>query len=105
MDRIRRLANQVDMLLGLLVSIVLGSIVGSVIGHPLAHPIISSAIGMAILLLYLSGYSLGTLWVLGLERGLMVVSVFVWCVIVSSLLGSHGSVLSVLSGFSFFSAS
>jgi hypothetical protein len=105
MDRLRQLAHQVDLLLGLVVSIVLGTIVGSVIGHPLAHPIFSSAIGVAILLLYLSGYSLGTMWVLGLERGLMVVTVFVWCVIVSSFLGSHGSVSSVVSGFSWFSAS
>ena len=45
-----------------------------------------SALGVIFLLLYVASYSLGAIWMMGAQQGLLVVSVFVWCVILSSWL-------------------
>jgi hypothetical protein len=32
----------------------------------------------------MASYSLGTIWMMGAQRGLVVVSVFIWCIILTS---------------------
>jgi hypothetical protein len=66
--------------------VVLGSVIGLAMRHPLGHLILSSALGVIFLLTYMASYSLGAIWMMGTQQGLIVVSVFVWCVILSSRL-------------------
>jgi hypothetical protein len=83
----RYLLNNIDLALGLVLSVVLGSVVGLAMSHPLGHLIFGSALGVIFLLTYIMSYSLGAIWMMGAQQGLIVVSVFVWCVILSSWLG------------------
>jgi hypothetical protein len=82
----RHLLNNIDLALGLVLSVVLGSVVGLAMSHPLGHLILGSALGVIFLLTYMASYSLGTIWTMGTQQGLIVVSVFVWCVILSAWL-------------------
>ena len=82
----RHLLNNIDLALGLVLSVVLGSVVGLAMSHPLGHLIFGSALGVIFLLTYIMSYSLGAIWMMGAQQGLIVVSVFVWCVILSSWL-------------------
>lgn len=82
----RYLLNNIDLALGLVLSIVLGSVVGLAMSHPLGHLILGSVLGVIFLLTYIMSYSLGAIWMMGAQQGLIVVSVFVWCVILSSWL-------------------
>jgi hypothetical protein len=52
--------------------------------HPLGHLILGSALGAIFLLTYLASYSLGAIWLIGTQQGLIVVSVFVWYAIISA---------------------
>jgi hypothetical protein len=56
--------------------------------HPLGQLLMGSALGVMFLLIYVASYSLGAIWMMGAQaqQGLLVVSVFVWCVILSSWL-------------------
>jgi hypothetical protein len=81
---VRRVLNNTDLGLGL--SVVLGSVVGCAMSHPLGHLLMGSALGVMFLLIYVASYSLGAIWMMGAQQGLLVVSVFVWCVILSSWL-------------------
>jgi hypothetical protein len=80
------LVNNIDLALGLVLSVVLGSVVGLALSHPLGHLMLGSALGVFFLLTYMASYSLGAIWMMGTQQGLIVVSVFVWCVILSSWL-------------------
>jgi hypothetical protein len=82
----RHLLNNIDLALGLVLSVVLGSVVGLAMSHPLGHLILGSALGVIFLLTYVASYSLGAIWMMGTQQGLIVVSVFVWCVILSAWL-------------------
>ena len=93
---LRRVRNNLDLVLGLLLSVVLGSVVGLVMGHPLGHLILGSALGVIFLLTYVASYSLGAIWMMGAEQGLIVVSVFVWCVIFSLWLSPTPELASTL---------
>ncbi len=99
MEKTRRLIGDPDLALGLLLSIVLGGGVGLVLSRPIGHVLLGSAIGVALLAAYLLAYSLGTIWLLGVERGLLMVSAFAWCIILSAWLGSHPAGSSVVSFF------
>ncbi|MBI3326723.1 MAG: hypothetical protein HYZ81_08485 [Nitrospinae bacterium] len=99
MDRIRQLVRDLDLMLGILVSLVLGGVVGFVMGHPLGHMLFGSTIGVAIFAIYTLAYSFGTLWLVGVERGLLVVSTFVWSIILSAFLSSSPEVPSVVGMF------
>jgi hypothetical protein len=91
--------RDLDLMLGLLLSIALGGVVGLVLSHPVGHVIIGSAMGIGILSIYIVGYSLGTLWLVGMEQGMVLVSAFVWCIILSSFLGSSSMVSSMVGSF------
>lgn len=86
MGWVRQLFNNVDLALGLVLSAVLGSVLGFAMSHPLGHLILGSALGVIFLLVYIASYSLGAIWMMGAQQGLLVVSVFVWCVLLSSWL-------------------
>jgi hypothetical protein len=96
---IRRLSKHTDLAMGLMLSVVLGSVVGLVTGHPLGHLLLGSTLGIMVLLIYVASYSLGTIWLMGAQPGLLVVSVFVWCIILSSWLGPTPEIPSALSLF------
>lgn len=96
---IYRLVKNTDLALGLMLSIVLGSVVGLTMSHPLGHMLFGSALGVIFLIIYVGCYSLGAIWMMGTQRGLLIVSAFVWCVILSSWLIPHPEVPSVLSVF------
>jgi hypothetical protein len=83
---VRQVLNNTDLALGLVLSVVLGSVVGFAMSHPLGHLLMGSALGVMFLLIYVASYSLGAIWMMGAQQGLLVVSVFVWCVILSSWL-------------------
>ena len=83
----RHLLNNTDLALGLVLSVILGSVMGLAMSHPLGHLMFGSALGVIFLLTYIMSYSLGAIWMMGAQQGLVVVSVFVWCVILSSWLG------------------
>lgn len=86
MGWVRQVLNNTDLALGLVLSVVLGSVIGLAMSHPLGHLILGSALGLIFLLTYMASYSLGAIWMMGTQQGLIVVSVFVWCVILSSWL-------------------
>jgi hypothetical protein len=44
----------------------------------------------------MASYSLGAIWMMGSQQGLIVVSVFVWCVILSSWLSPTPAISSAL---------
>jgi hypothetical protein len=93
---VRSLLNNIDLALGLMLSVVLGSVVGFVMSHPLGHLMLGSALGVIFLLTYMASYSLGAIWMMGTQQGLIVVSVFVWCMILSSWLSLSPEVASAL---------
>ena len=99
MSWLTRLANNADLALGVLLSVVLGGVVGVALSHPLGHIIVGSSAGLGLLALYILGYSLGTLWLVGVQQGVLVVSAFVWSAILSSYLGSSAAASSVLGFF------
>jgi hypothetical protein len=72
-----------DLVLGLGLSVILGSVVGLTMSHPLGHLILGSGLGVVFLLTYGASYSVGAIWMMGAQQGLVVVSVFVWCIILS----------------------
>jgi hypothetical protein len=39
-----------------------------------------------VLLMYLASYCIGAIWLVGMQQGLVIVTVFVWCIILSSAL-------------------
>jgi len=82
----RHVLTNTDLALWVVLSVVLGSVVGFAMSHPLGHLILGSALGVIFLLTYMASYSLGAIWMMGTQQGLIVVSVFVWCVILSSWL-------------------
>jgi hypothetical protein len=86
MGWVRQVLNNTDLALGLVLSVVLGSVVGLALSHPFGHLIMGSALGVMFLLIYVASYSLGAIWMMGAQQGLLVVAVFVWCVILSSWL-------------------
>jgi hypothetical protein len=90
------LLDNVDLALGLMLSVVLGSVVGLAMSHPLGHLILGSALGVIFLLAYMVSYSLGAIWMMGTQQGLIVVSVFIWCVILSSWLSPTPEMSSTL---------
>jgi hypothetical protein len=95
---IRFLAHETDLACGLGLSICLGVVLGLVIGHSMGRLICGSAIGVTILLLYILSYSIGAIWMIGMQQGLVVVTVFIWCMLLSSALGG-GLKLPILAGF------
>jgi hypothetical protein len=54
--------------------------------HPLGHLSLGSALGVGFMLTYVASYSLGAIWMMGAQRRLVVVSVFIWCIILTSWL-------------------
>jgi hypothetical protein len=94
----RSLVHETDLTFGLVLSICLGIILGLLMGHPLGQLICGSAIGVMVLLLYILSYSIGAIWMIGMQQGLVVITVFVWCMLLSSALGG-GLKLPILSGF------
>jgi hypothetical protein len=99
MEWVRQLVNNTDLALGLVLSIVLGSVVGLAMSHPLGHLILGSALGVIFLLIYVASYSLGAIWMMGAQQGLIVVSVFVWCIILSSWLSPTPEMSSAIHWF------
>jgi hypothetical protein len=95
----RQLANNPDLVLGLVLSVILGSVVGLAMTHPIGHLIFGSILGVSFLVVYVASYSLGTMWMMGPQQGLVVVSVFVWCIILSSRLGPNLEVSSAVRWF------
>ena len=93
---VRQLLNNIDLALGLMLSVVLGSVVGIAMSHPLGRLILGSALGVIFLLAYIASYSLGAIWMMGTQQGLIVVSVFIWCVILSSWLSPSPEMSSTL---------
>jgi hypothetical protein len=93
----RFLVHETDLACGLGLSICLGVILGLIIGHPLGRLICGSALGVTVLVLYVLSYSLGTIWMIGMQQGLVVVTVFVWCTLLSTVLGG-GLKLPLLAG-------
>jgi hypothetical protein len=89
--------HQPDLTFGLMLSICLGIILGLLMGHPLGQLICGSTLGVTILLLYVLSYSIGAIWMIGTQQGLVVVTVFVWCMLLSSALRG-GLKLSILAG-------
>jgi hypothetical protein len=85
---VRSAMHQPDLTFGLMLSICLGIILGLLMGHPLG----------TVLLLYVLSYSIGAIWMIGTQQGLVVVTVFVWCMLLSSALGG-GLKLPILAGF------
>ena len=77
------LLDNIDLALGLVLSVVLGSVVGLAMSHPLGHLMLGSALGVIFLLTYMASYSLEAIWMVRTQQGLIVVSVFVWCAILS----------------------
>jgi hypothetical protein len=99
MQWIRPLVNHADLALGLMLSVVLGSVVGLTMSHPLGHLLFGSALGVAFLVIYVGGFSLGAIRMMGAEQGLVVVSAFVWCVLLSLWLTPHPEVSSMVDLF------
>jgi hypothetical protein len=99
MRLVRQLVNNADLALGLVLSVVLGSVVGLAMSHPLGHLILGSALGVMLLFIYVASYSLGTIWMMGAQQGLLVVSVFVWCIILSSWMSPTPELSSAVSLF------
>lgn len=93
---IRSLTHETDLTLGLVLSICLGVVLGLLMGHPLGRLLCGSVIGVTVLLLYVLSYSIGAIWMIGMQQGLVVVTVFVWCMLLSSALGG---VKLLLAGF------
>jgi hypothetical protein len=91
--------ENIDLAMGLVLSVVLGSVVGVATSHPLGHLLLGSTLGVMVLLIYVASYSLGTIWLMGAQPGLLVVSVFVWCIIMSSWLGPTPVISSAVSLF------
>ena len=85
---IRTLVKETDLAFGLVLSICLGVVLGLLMGHPLGRLMCSSAIGVTVLLLYVLSYSIGAIWMIGMQQGLVVVSVFVWSLLFSSALAA-----------------
>ena len=83
MSWLHQLLNNTDLALGVALSVVLGSVVGLAMSHPLGHLILGSVLGVIFLITYVASYSLGAIWMMGAQQGLLVVSVFVWCIILS----------------------
>jgi hypothetical protein len=92
---IRQLASYTDLVLGLVLSVVLGSVVGLTLSHPLGHLLAGSALGALFLIIYVGAYSLGAIWMMGTQQGLVVVTIFVWCMLVSLWLGPHPDISSL----------
>jgi hypothetical protein len=92
----RQVANNTDLALGLVLSVVLGSVMGLAMSHPVGHLIFGSVLGVSFLIIYVVSYSLGTMWMMGAQQGLLVVSAFVWCMILSSWLGPNLEVSSLV---------
>jgi hypothetical protein len=86
MTWVRSFVNDTDMVFGLVLSICLGSLVGLVVDHPVGQVIYGSATGAVVLLMYLASYCIGAIWLVGMQQGLVIVTVFVWCIILSSAL-------------------
>ena len=99
MKWIRQLSKNIDLALGLTLSVVLGSAVGFTLSHPLGHLLMGSALGISFLLIYAASYSLGAIWMMGAQHGLLVVSVFIWCAILSSWLSPAPELSSAVSLF------
>jgi hypothetical protein len=96
MGWIRRLASYTDLALGLVLSVVLGSAVGLTLSHPLGHLLAGSALGALFLIIYVGAYSFGAIWMMGTRQGLVVVTTFVWCMLVSLWLGPHPDISSLV---------
>ncbi|HXH14431.1 MAG TPA: hypothetical protein VNP04_32285 [Alphaproteobacteria bacterium] len=99
MQWIRPIIDHADLALGLLLSVVLGSVVGLTMSHPLGHLLFGSALGVTFLVLYVVCFSLGAIRMMGAQQGLVVVSAFVWCVLLSLWLTPHPEVSSVVDLF------
>jgi hypothetical protein len=99
MGWLQQLLNHIDLALGLMLSVVLGSVVGLAMSHPLGHLIMGSALGVMFLLTYVASYSFGAIWMMGAQQGLLVVSVFVWCIILSSWLSPSPDMASAVHWF------
>jgi len=99
MQWIRPIIDQADLALGLLLSVVLGSVVGLTMSHPLGHLLFGSALGVTFLVLYVVCFSLGAIRMMGAQQGLVVVSAFVWCVLLSLWLTPHPEVSSLVDLF------
>ena len=99
MSWLRRLGNHTDLALGLMLSVVLGAVLGLALSHPLGHLLAGSALGAMFLIAYVSAYSLGAIWMMGAEQGLVVVTTFVWCTLVSLWLGPHHDMSAIVGLF------
>jgi hypothetical protein len=65
----------------------------------LGHVLFGSGLGVVLLVIYVGSYSLGAIWMMGAQQGLVVVSALVWCIILSAWLVPHPGVPSVLNMF------
>ena len=99
MNWLYQLGKNTDLVLGLVLSVVLGSVIGLTMSHPLGHVLFGSALGVTFLVMYVGSYSLGAIWMMGTQQGLLVVSAFVWCMILSAWLVPHPEVPSLLELF------
>jgi hypothetical protein len=95
---IRSAVRETDLIFGLVLSTCLGFLVGFVMGHPLGRLIYGSTIGATILCIYFASYSVGAIWLVGVQKGLLLMAVLVWCIILSSVLHG-GPQLPLLGGF------
>ena len=96
---IRRLVNYTDLALGLMLSVVLGSVVGLTMSHPLGHLLFGSALGVTFLMVYVLCFTFGAIRMMGAQQGLVVVSAFVWCILLSVWLTPHPEVSSIVDLF------
>jgi hypothetical protein len=72
--------------------------VESIRGHTtLGHLILSSALGVGFILTYVASYSLGTIWMMGAQRVLVVV--FIWCIILTSWMSATSELSSAVNMF------
>lgn len=85
---IRSAVRETDLVFGLVLSTCLGFLVGFVMGHPLGRLIYGSTIGATILCIYFASYSVAAIWLVGVQKGLLLMAVLVWCIILSAVL--HG---------------
>lgn len=94
-----QLANYTDLALGLMLSVVLGSMVGLTMSHPLGHLLFGSALGVTFLVMYVLCFTFGAIRMMGAQQGLMIVSTFVWCILLSFWLMPHPEVSSMVDLF------
>ena len=99
MGWVRQLVDNADLVLGLILSVVLGSVVGLTMSHPLGHLLFGSALGVTFLVVYVFCFTFGAIRMMGAQQGLVIVSAFIWCILLSMWLTPHPEVSAMVDLF------